>query len=289
MSANLPPLHLRKGEDRRVRHGHPWIYSNEVDAAASPLAGFEPGQLVRVHDGRGQSLGTAYVNPRSLISARLMTRDTGSTVDSFLIAKRLRAALALRERLYKEPYYRLVFGESDGLPGLVLDRYGSTLVGQIATAGMEALRPAVEAAVAEVIAPENLVWRNAGGARDLESLPHYVEAGIGVVPEQIEAREDGLRFRVDFAHAQKTGWFYDQAANRDLFTRYASGARVLDVFAYLGGWGLRAAARFADKVICVDASLPMPRSTACPTRSTPCMPTPSMRSRPCATTANGST
>lgn len=256
MSANLPPLRLKKGEDRRIRHGHPWIYSNEIDAAATPLSGFGAGQLVRVHDAREQSLGTAYVNPHSLITARLLTRDTGSTVDQYLIAKRLRAALALRERLYAEPYYRLVFGESDGLPGLVIDRYGSTLVGQIATAGMEALRPAIEAAVAEVIAPENLVWRNTGSARKLENLPNYVEAGIGAVPEQIETREDGLRFHIDLNHAQKTGWFYDQRANRDLFARYARGAKVLDVFAYLGGWGLRAAARFAERVVCVDASLP---------------------------------
>ena len=256
MSLNLPPLRLKKGEERRIRHGHPWIYSNQIDTMATPLSGFEPGQLVRVHDARDGLLGIAYVNPHSLICARMLTRDTGTTVDAYLIGKRLRAALTLRERLYSEPYYRLVFGESDGLPGLVLDRYGSTLVGQIATAGMEALRPMIEEAVAEVIAPENLVWRNTGGVRGMENLPDYVEAGIGEVPGQIEAREGGLRFRIEFAHAQKTGWFYDQHANRELFARYARGARVLDVFAYLGGWGLRAAATFADKVICVDSSLP---------------------------------
>lgn len=254
MSANLPPLRLRKGEERRIRHGHPWVYSNQVDTASTPMSGFEPGELVRVYDDRDGLLGTAYVNPHSLICARLLTRDTGSTVDGFLIAKRLRAALELRERMYGEPYYRLVFGESDGLPGLVIDRYGSTLAGQISTAGMEALRPQVEEAVAEVLRPETFVWRNTGGARALENLPEYVEAAIGQVPDTLEAREDALRFRIDFAHAQKTGWFYDQRANRDLFARLVRrGARVLDMFAYLGGWGLRAAG-FAERVLCVDAS-----------------------------------
>ncbi|MFB9068051.1 class I SAM-dependent rRNA methyltransferase [Pseudofulvimonas gallinarii] len=256
MTATLPPLRLKKGEDRRLRHGHPWIYSNQIDTAATPLAGFEPGQLVRVHDARDMLIGIGYINPHSLITVRLLTRDTGTTVDAYLVAKRLRAALALRERMYDQPYYRLVFGESDGLPGLVIDRYGSTLVGQIATAGMEALRPLVEQAVAEVLAPENLVWRNTGGSRAMEKLPEYVEAGIGEVPGTIEAREGDLRFRIDFAHAQKTGWFYDQRGNRDLFARYGSGARVLDVFSYLGGWGLRAAATFAERVVCVDSSLP---------------------------------
>ncbi len=256
MSVNLPRLRLKKGEERRLRHGHPWIYSNQIDTTATPLSGFEAGQLVRVHDARDELVGTGYINPHNLIAARLMTRDTGSTVDAFLIAKRLRAALALRERLYDQPYYRLVFGESDGLPGLVIDRYGSTLVGQIATAGMEALRPLLDQAVAEVLAPENLVWRNTGGVRKMENLPEYVEAAIGDVPAFIEAREGDLRFRIDFAHAQKTGWFYDQRANRDLFERLARGARVLDVFSYQGGWGLRAAAKFAERVICVDSSLP---------------------------------
>lgn len=256
MSSSLKPLRLKRGEDRRVRHGHPWIYSNEVDTAATPLGNFAPGALATVVDARDEALGTAYVNPHSLICARLLTRRADLAVDRNLVAERLRAALRLRERLYPTPHYRLVFGESDGLPGLALDRYGDVLVGQIATAGMEALRGEIEAAIADVLHPKTLVWRNTGSARRLEQLPDYVEAGIGELPELLEVQESGLRFQIDLAHAQKTGWFYDQQANRDLFTRYARGARVLDVFAYLGGWGLRAAAEFADKALCVDSSLP---------------------------------
>lgn len=257
MASNpLPALRLKRGEDRRVRHGHPWIYSNEVDTAATPLSGFAPGGQATVFDARDDAIGTAYVNPHSLIAARLLTRRAEALVDRDLLAERLRVALRLRERLYPTPHYRLAFGESDGLPGLVLDRYGEVVVGQIATAGMEALRPEIEAAVADVIRPGSLVWRNTGAARTLEQLPDYVETAFGEPPERLDIREGELRFHATLAHAQKTGWFYDQQSNRDLFVRFARGERVLDLFAYLGGWGLRAAAAFAERVICVDASLP---------------------------------
>ena len=256
MSTPQPILRLKRNEDRRVRHGHPWIYSNEIDTAVTPLRDLQPGTLATVVDSRGEALGTAYANPHSLICARLLTRRPGLLVDRDLIGERLRAALRLRERLYATPHYRLVFGESDGLPGLVLDRYGDTLVGQIGTAGMEALRPEIEAAVATVIAPKALVWRNTGSVRKLESLPEYVEAGIGEIHETVQVQEGELRLEVPLAHAQKTGWFYDQRSNRDRFVELASGKRVLDVFAYQGGWGLRAAQTFADKVLCIDASLP---------------------------------
>lgn len=255
MSSSLPVLRLKRGEDRRVRHGHPWIYSNEIDTAQTPLASFEPGAIATVVDARDEAIGTAYVNPHSLITGRLLTRRADAIVDRELIAERLRVAVRLRDRLYPSPHYRLVFGESDGLPGLVLDRYGDIVVGQIATAGMEALRSEIEAAVAEVIGPQALVWRNTGTARSLEKLPDYVEAGIGELPEALDVREGELRFRVSLAAAQKTGWFYDQQANRDLFARLGrDAASVLDVFAYQGGWGLRAAASFAQRVLCVDSS-----------------------------------
>ncbi len=256
MTTAQPILRLKRNEDRRVRHGHPWIYSNEIDTAVTPLRDLEPGTLATVVDSRGEALGTAYANPHSLICARLLTRRPGLLVDRDLIGERMRAALRLRERLYPSPHYRLVFGESDGLPGLVLDRYGDTLVGQIATAGMEALRSEIEAAVATVVAPKALVWRNTGSARKLEALPEYVEAGIGELPETLQVQEGELRFEVPLVHAQKTGWFYDQRGNRDRFVELVRGKRVLDLFAYQGGWGMRAAQAFADKVLCVDASLP---------------------------------
>lgn len=256
----LPELRLRRGEDRRLRAGHLWIFSNEVDTAATPLTAFEPGQQARVVSDRGQPLGVAYVNPATLIAARLLSRDAERPVGRAWLAGRLRAALTLRERLYASPHYRLVFGESDGLPGLVVDRYGDVLVGQTATAGMERLRPQIEAAVAEVIAPRSFVWKNDSGARALEGLPSEVLSVYGGLPQEIEACEtlpEGatLRFSIPLEHAQKTGWFYDQAFNRSLLGRFLPrGARVLDVCSYAGGWASTAAALGATSITCVDSS-----------------------------------
>jgi 23S rRNA (cytosine1962-C5)-methyltransferase len=164
-------------------------------------------------------------------------------------------ALALRERLYAAPYYRVVFGESDGLPGLVLDRYADVIVGQIATAGMEAMRADIEAAVVAVLNPRALVWKNDSGARELEHLPRQVLTPIGRPPDELAILEAGLNFTVPLSSAQKTGWFYDQSGNREQWRRLLTpGARVLDVCSYAGAWAIMAAARGAREVLCVDAS-----------------------------------
>ena len=139
--------------------------------------------------------------------------------DRSLLVHRLKVALALRTRHYPVPYYRVVFGEADGLPGLVLDRYGEVLVGQIATAGMEAMRGDIEAAVEQVLAPQALVWKNDGGARELEQLPRQIITGLGKAPEEVSVIEGVLQFQAPLALGQKTGWFYDQSANRELFRR----------------------------------------------------------------------
>ena len=147
-------------------------------------------------------------------------------------------------------------GESDALPGLVLDRFGDIVVGQIATAGMEAMRADVEAAVHKAIAPAALLWKNDSGARELEGLPSYVQTAFGDVPEFVEVDEGGVTFRVPLGSGQKTGWFFDQSANRLALRKYVGGARVLDVFSYLGGWGLGALRAGATEVTCVDSSAP---------------------------------
>ena len=141
----LPVLRLKRGEDRRLRAGHLWVFSNEVDIAATPLTGFVPGARARVHDHRDQFLGYAYVNPQALICARILSRSPVHPADRSLLVHRLNVALRLRERHYAAPYYRLVFGEGDGLPGLVLDRYGDVMVGQIAPKNIFDLRPDLRA------------------------------------------------------------------------------------------------------------------------------------------------
>jgi 23S rRNA (cytosine1962-C5)-methyltransferase len=171
------------------------------------------------------------------------------------LATRIRAALTLRERLYPQPYYRLVYGESDGLPGLIIDRYGSACVVQIGTAGMEQFKAQIQQALEQVLGCESLLFKNDSSAREMEGLPSYVEAAKGKVDELGRVVEDGLEFQAPLAEGQKTGWFFDQAANRRNLVKYIrQGARMLDVFSYVGAWGVRAAHSGAREVVCVDSS-----------------------------------
>jgi 23S rRNA (cytosine1962-C5)-methyltransferase len=255
MDETLPVLTLKRGEDRRLREGHLWVFSNEVDTAASPLGQFARGALARVQSERKQFLGYAYVNPNALICARIVARDPAQPFDRALLAQRLRSALALRERLYREPYYRLLYGESDGLPGLVLDRFGDVIVGQIATAGMQARAADIAAAVQQVLAPQALVWKNDSGARDLEELPRGVSVAFGQMPAQLTVVEGDCRFSAPLEGGQKTGWFYDQTANRARLARYLwPGVRVLDVCSYAGAWAITALKHGALAATCVDSS-----------------------------------
>ncbi|HZT04830.1 MAG TPA: class I SAM-dependent rRNA methyltransferase [Steroidobacteraceae bacterium] len=248
-------MRLKRGEERRLAAGHLWVFSNEVDTDATPLTTFAPGDLAQITSHRGQFLGHAYVNPHALICARILSHEAAQPIDRELIEMRLRAALTLRERLYREPYYRLVFGESDGLPGLVLDRYGEVLVGQIATAGMEALQETVVEAVRSLLSPAALYWKNDSAARQLEQLPQLAQAAFGEIPVDITALEAGLRFAAPLSHGQKTGWFYDQTHNRARLARYLSpGARVLDVCSYVGAWGVTALKAGAAAATCIDSS-----------------------------------
>jgi 23S rRNA (cytosine1962-C5)-methyltransferase len=250
---HLAALRLQRNEDRRLNAGHLWVFSNEVDSRQTPLDKFEAGELVRVLAHNDRALGLAYVNPRSLISARLL--ETWQIPDTAWFEGRIRRALELRECLYAEPYYRLVYGESDALPGLIIDRYGPRCVAQIGTAGMELFKPQITEALLRVVACETLIYKNDAASRELEGLPAYVEAAKGRLESAGEVHEGGLKFKVPLAEGQKTGWFFDQTANRDALARYVrTGARVLDVFSYIGAWGVRAAHGGAAEVTCVDSS-----------------------------------
>jgi 23S rRNA (cytosine1962-C5)-methyltransferase len=252
--APLPELRLKQGEERRIEGGHLWVFSNEVDTGRTPLPAFRPGEPVRLVSARDRFLGYACVSPQALICARILGRDPAHPPSAALLAQRLQRALALRERLFPRPFYRLVHGEGDGLPGLVLDRYDDVIVGQAGTAGMEAMKADVVAAVRRVVAPRLFVWKNDSAARELEGLPAYVEADGGEVPASVLVEENGIAFRAPLAEGQKTGWFFDQAANRRALLKYVPGARVLDVFSYVGAWGLAASKAGASEVTCVDAS-----------------------------------
>ena len=248
-------LVLKKGEDKRLRAGHLWVFSNEVDVRRSPLGTFQPGQASNVLDAGGRAVGTALVSPKSLICARLISRRPNVNPDVDWFAARIEAALALRQRLYPEPYYRLVFGESDGLPGLIIDRFDRYLVAQANTVGMDQRREVIEQALARVLEPDGLLWRNDSAVRELEGLKRSTEPGLGRMARQLQVIEDGLCFSFEPMNAQKTGWYFDQQHNRRRSLPMLAGLpRVADLYAYHGAWGLGAARRGAGEVICVDSS-----------------------------------
>lgn len=249
----MQTLWLNKGEDRRLRAGHLWVFGNEVDSKKSPLSAFAPGEAVTVRDARGGSIGSAFVNPHSLICARLYSRSPETELDAGLLRQRLQAALELRSRLFDQPFYRLCHGEGDLLPGLVIDRFGDHLTLQLGTAGMEMRREAIAACLDELLHPASLLWDNDLASRSLEGLSRE-NVLDGPVPRRLELPENGCTFTAPLLDGQKTGWFYDQRANRQEAARYAHGADVLDIFCYAGGFGATAAARGARSVTFLDAS-----------------------------------
>ncbi|WP_375176752.1 class I SAM-dependent rRNA methyltransferase [Marinobacter mobilis] len=250
----FPVLYLRKGAERRIKAGHLWVYSNEVDARRSPLSGFEPGDQAELRSASDRPLGTLFVNPHALICGRLISRDPEHGMTPQRLTQRMEVALALREKLFDQPYYRWVFGDSDGLSGLVVDRFGDSVVIQISTAGMEQLRDAIVRAVQRLARPKSIVLKNDGKMRSVEGLPSYIEQVEGVAAETLTVIENGVRFEVPLSGGQKTGWFYDHRMNRQRLQCYAPGKRVLDVFSYVGGWGVQAASAGAAQVTCIDSS-----------------------------------
>lgn len=254
MSLPLPRLVLKSQCDRRLKLGHLWVFSNEVDTEHSPLKTFTMGQQALVTTHSGKPLGIAFMNPNGLICGRMVSRDEACPITKSLFVHRFIQSLALRELAFREPYYRLIYGDSDLLPGLVIDRFGDYLVVQITGAGMELLKDDIVEALVQVIKPKGILMRNEHSARTLEDLPEYTEVAYGDVPEFVELIENGTRFMAPIRGGQKTGWFYDHRINRAQLQQYVKAKRVLDVFSYIGGWGVQAAVAGASEVTCVDAS-----------------------------------
>lgn len=250
----LPILRLKKNEEHRLLTGHLWVYSNEIDVAQTPLIQFTPGQQVVIETAKGKPLGVAYVNPHSLICARLISRDPNRILNKALLVERIKDAFALRSQLYSKPFYRLIFGESDYLPGLVVDRYGDTLVAQITTAGMEFVKNEIAESLIEVISPQHILLRNDLAVREIEKISTVDENLLGTPPEQINIIENDLPFLVNIKHGQKTGWFYDHRDNRARLKNYVANKRVLDLFCYSGAWSIPAACWGANEVVSVDSS-----------------------------------
>lgn len=251
----MQTIYLKKREERRIKAGHLWVFSNEIDTARSPIKGLEPGSLVVVVANSGEHLGLGYVNPASLISVRLLETGRYTSRDSAtIIQQRISDALAWREACFAEPYYRLIHGEGDFLPGLIVDRFGDYLVVQIGTAGMEARREEVLEALQSQLNPKGIMFRNDSRGRELEGLEAGEPELVGEWPEMLDVYEGACHFQIPADGGQKTGWFYDQRPNRETFLHWANGSRVLDVFSYVGGWGVQAAKAGAKAVTCIDGS-----------------------------------
>ena len=251
---DYPALFLKKNEDKRLRQGHLWVFSNEIDNQRSALEQFVPGDVVTVNDSGGKALGIAYVNPNALICARLLTRKTNSSIGENFFKTRLSQALNLRQRLFDKPFYRLVFGESDGLPGLVIDRYDGILSVQITTAGMEKHKALLVKVLIELLQPSAILLKNDNSQRQLENLSLEPELAYGELPARLLIEENNTRFLINVADGQKTGWFYDHRCSRGQFAQYTQGLKVLDLFSYAGAWGITAAVAGAAEVTCVDSS-----------------------------------
>jgi len=244
---------LFPGTHRRAEAGHPWVFSNEIamDAAAKALP---PGTLVTLRRSDERPLGVAMFNPHTLLAARLLDRDAARPIGKRFFVRHLERALRLRERLYRAPYYRLVHAEADGLPGLVIDRFGSVLVVQANAAGIDRLMPVVLDALDQVLQPQAIVLRNDSPARALEGLAAEARIVSGQIDGPVLLEENGAIYEADVLAGQKTGWFFDQRDHRGFIASLAEGARVLDLYCYSGGFSIAAARAGAGSVLGIDRS-----------------------------------
>ncbi|HEY6006766.1 MAG TPA: class I SAM-dependent rRNA methyltransferase [Geobacteraceae bacterium] len=245
-------LRLGRGEDRRIRNGHPWVFSNEISEIRGDR---EAGTAAEICDAGGACLGTGYYNPHSLIAARILSREGEDIDQCAFYLKKFEWALAYRRAIYPAATtFRLIHGEGDFLPGLVVDKYGDYLSVQFLTYGMERRRELVLEALRDLFRPRGIVARNDVAVRSLEGLPETVEVLDGHVPGEVEIEEHGLRFHVDLLGGQKTGHFLDQKDNHLLLREIAPGKEVLDCFSFSGSWGVHAGFFGARRVTCIDIS-----------------------------------
>ena len=254
-STNLPTVHLHPGKDKPVRHRHPWIFSGAIERVRGDLA---PSGSVDVLDSRGEWLARGYANPKSQIVVRLLTWDRDEELDAGFWRGRLAAAAARRADLAADPQtdaYRLIYAESDGVPGLIVDRYGDWLATQFLTAGVEARRELLLQALAELFAPRGIVDRSDVAVRRQEGLALHSGLAWGEPPpDDLAIREHGHSFRADLLGGQKTGFYLDQRENRRIVGIHAAGRRVLNAFSFTGAFAVYALAGGAQHVTNLDSS-----------------------------------
>ncbi|MCA0272636.1 MAG: class I SAM-dependent rRNA methyltransferase [Proteobacteria bacterium] len=254
MTAEYPVVRLRpKADARAIRHGFPWVYADEL-VMDRRTQGMAPGTIAVLEDDAHRPMGVVTVNPKSKIIARMLDRDEGAAIDRDWIAARLSRALALRERLFDAPFYRLIHAEADGLPGVIIDRFGDAAVIQPNAAWSEAMIGDLAGALQDVTGVKAIVKNGTGRARGLEGLAEETGLLTGAMDGPVEVPMNGAIYLADLLGGQKTGLFYDQRPNHAFAARLAKGARVLDVFSHVGGFGLAALAAGAESALAVDGS-----------------------------------
>jgi 23S rRNA (cytosine1962-C5)-methyltransferase len=252
MKKDLVRVDLLPGREKRLLRGHRWVFSNEI---SNTLSEFEPGSWVAVYSSKGVCLGSGYINPHSLIAVRLLCRPQEQLSEDFIRDLLKKASIRRQAFYYPDTQCaRLVYGEADGLPGLVVDRYGEILVYQISTLGMALMENLIKETLINLFCPKALVFRHDIASRTLEGLPLEKGVAYGEVPHPYWVRLDGIEFLVDPLNGQKTGFYLDQRDNRNILRRWAKGRRVLDLFCYNGAWSLCAASAGAQEVLGVDQS-----------------------------------
>ncbi len=245
-----------KAEARAIRHGFPWVYAGEL-VLDRRTKGMAPGTLAVLEDAERQPMGVVTVNPASRILCRMLDSDPAAVIDEGWFARRIARAQAHRARLYDGPFYRLVHAESDGLPGVIIDRFGDVAVIQPNAAWAEALIGPLAAALAAVTGVGTIIKNGSGRARALEGLDEEMEVLRGAAPTgPVAVPMNGAVYLADLMGGQKTGLYFDQRANHAFAAGLARGGRMLDVFAHVGGFGLAALAAGAASVLAVDGSAP---------------------------------
>jgi 23S rRNA (cytosine1962-C5)-methyltransferase len=248
-----PTVRLQPRHDARLRHGHPWAYSNEIAMDAEAKA-IPPGTAVTLTNAGGDRLGVGFFNPHTLIAARVLATDAATEIGKDFFLGKLRTAAALRDRLYPEPYYRLIHAEADGIPATVIDRMGDVFVVQLNAAGPERAADDILAAVIEAFSPKAIVLKNDSPARTLEGLATEIRLAHGALDGPVTLVENGAKFQIDPLEGQKTGWFYDQRDSRAFVARFCKDAKMLDAYCYGGGFGIAAAMGGATSVTLLDRS-----------------------------------